>query len=157
LKKIITLAELRATPSTAPSTQQKTYAAPGKKIVTRNGCMINFHGTFFFSDAAITERRPWKLTKTSGVLPNAQEWSRLQKEVGLESIVLTADEELAAQKIATTMAGNPELWLTKEEKRKYLQRKRVQQENQREPEVLACGDFIPATTNLGALLKTATK
>jgi hypothetical protein len=98
------------------------FKIPGKKIETKNGYFINFHGTFFFTDKKISERHPWRLTVTKGYLPNPQEWNRLQKEYGLTPIPLSSEEEAAASQIAKTMEGDPLEWLNKEESRGYTKK-----------------------------------
>lgn len=106
--------------STGSTPLADTYKKPGRKIITKKGCMINFHGIFFFTDAAISERRPWKLTITQGYLPSAQEWARLQKDYNLQPAYLTVEEETAARKIAEIVTGDPMQWLTKEEAPAYV-------------------------------------
>ena len=122
--KVITLEELRSRDSTNPQNKSsfQTFQKRGKKILTLNGCYINFHNTFFFTDKDILKRHPWKVTINKGLLPCAQEWNRLQREYGLIPIDLTEEEEKKASLIAQQINGDPMSWLTQQEVAGYLKR-----------------------------------
>lgn len=122
LKKI-TLEELRSPVVTSPPTVISDK--PGKKIVTQNGYMVNYHNTFFFADAAINKRHPWKATISSGTLPCNQEWCRLQKEHGLMVEILTKEENEKAAVLAEMVRRDPMEYLTKDEIAGYLRRRGI--------------------------------